>query len=102
MRAAEELDEARNNTTRDNSFYRGILLLGQKLAELGGALQLLIDIVRHNTGDHLGKVVIELGLCQHSELQLHIRCTYLSFQKRTTDFLFIRVAIRHSSLGGIG
>lgn len=49
----KELDETGNNTALDNTLDRGVLLLRQELAELGGRVKLALRIVRENARNHL-------------------------------------------------
>lgn len=41
----KEFDEARDDTTLDNTLDRGVLLLRQELAEFGGRVELTLRIV---------------------------------------------------------
>jgi hypothetical protein len=60
VRGSQELDETANNTGLDDLLNRGVTLLGKKLSELGGGLNLRIDLVREDALHHLGKVLIQL------------------------------------------
>jgi hypothetical protein len=62
VRGSQELDETANNTGLDDLLNRGVTLLGKKLSELGGGLNLRIDLVREDALHHLGKVLIQLRL----------------------------------------
>ncbi|KAI6766284.1 hypothetical protein HG530_007354 [Fusarium avenaceum] len=61
VRGSQELDEAANNTGLDHLLNRRVTLLGKKLSELGGGLNLRIDLVREDALHHLGKVLIQLN-----------------------------------------
>jgi hypothetical protein len=60
VRGAEELDKAADNTGLDNALNRGVALLGQQLAELGGSLNLLLNLIGEDTLHHLGEFDVEL------------------------------------------
>ena len=49
----KEFDEARDDSTLDNTLDRGVLLLRQELAEFGGRVKLTLRIVRENASNHL-------------------------------------------------
>jgi hypothetical protein len=49
----KELDETGHDTTLDNTLDRGVLLLGQELAELGRRVELTLRIIRKDTSNHL-------------------------------------------------
>ena len=53
MASLKELDETGHDTTLDNTLDRGVLLLGQELAELGGRVELALRIIRKDTSNHL-------------------------------------------------
>src|SRR3989344_1100674 len=50
----EELDEAGNDSGGDDLLDGGVALNREELPELGGALELLLGILGHHAGDHLG------------------------------------------------
>lgn len=60
MWRAEELDEAADNTGLDNLLDRWVSLLRKELSELGGGLNLEIDLVGENAGNHLWKILVQL------------------------------------------
>lgn len=66
VRRAKELDETGNDTGLDNTLDRGVALLGKQFAELGGGLNLLLNLIGENSLHHLGKLDVELNnpLCQ--------------------------------------
>ena len=49
----KELDEAGDDSTFDDTLDRGVLLLGQELAESGSRVELTLRIVRENASNHL-------------------------------------------------
>lgn len=57
----EELDEAGDDSALDNLLDRRVALLGKELAELGRAVELGVDAVRENAGDHLWQLLVELS-----------------------------------------
>lgn len=57
---SEEFDETADDTSLDDLLDRGVALLGEKLAELGGGVDLLFHLVGEDAGDHLGEVLVEL------------------------------------------
>lgn len=57
---AEKLDKATNDAGLDNLLNRRVALLAKQLSELGGRLNLLIDLTGEDTLDHLGKVLAQL------------------------------------------
>lgn len=60
VRGSQELDESGDDASLDNLLDRGVSLLGEKLSELGGGLDLEIDLFREDTGDHLREVLVQL------------------------------------------
>jgi hypothetical protein len=61
VRRAEELDETGNDTSLDNTLDRWVALLRKQFAELGGGLNLLLNLVGENSLHHLGKLDVELN-----------------------------------------
>lgn len=57
---AKEFDEATNDAGLDNLFDRRVTLLAEQLSKLGSRLNLLIDLIREDTLDHLGEVLAQL------------------------------------------
>lgn len=57
---AKEFDKAADNTGLDNLLNRWVSLLGEKLSELGGCLNLEVDLVGENTLNHLWKILVQL------------------------------------------
>lgn len=57
---AEKLHEAADNAGLDDLLDRWVSLLRKELSELGGGLNLEIDLVGQNAGNHLWKIFIQL------------------------------------------
>lgn len=57
---SQELDEAADDTGLDDLLDGRVPLLGQKLSELGGGLDLEIDLVGEDARNHLRKILIQL------------------------------------------
>lgn len=57
---SQEFDEAADDTGLDDLLNGRVPLLGQKLSELGGGLDLEIDLVGEDTRNHLRKILIQL------------------------------------------
>jgi hypothetical protein len=64
---SQKLDETANNASLNNLFDRWVALLGEKLSEFGGSLDLEVDLLGEDTFDHLREVLVQLvGIaCQH-------------------------------------
>jgi hypothetical protein len=60
VRGAKELDETSNNTGLDNTLDGGVALLGEQFAELGGSLNLFLNLVGEDTLHHLGELDVQL------------------------------------------
>lgn len=60
MGGTEKLDESGDNTTIDNAFDGGISFFGQNLAEFRSASELLLDIIRKHTRNHLWELLHNL------------------------------------------
>lgn len=60
VRGTEELDEAADNAGLDDLLDRWVSLLRKELSELGGGLNLKIDLVGQNAGNHLWKILVQL------------------------------------------
>lgn len=57
---SQEFDEAADDTGLDNLLDGRVPLLGQKLSELGGGLDLKIDLVGEDTRNHLREILVQL------------------------------------------
>jgi hypothetical protein len=60
MRRPEKIDESGDDARLDDLLNGWIALLAEELSELGGSLDLLIDLVGENALNHLRKVLVEL------------------------------------------
>jgi hypothetical protein len=60
MGGSQELDEAADNTGLDDLLDGRVPLLGQKLSELGGGLDLEVDLVGEDARNHLRKILVQL------------------------------------------
>lgn len=56
----EELDETSDDTALDNLLDGRVALLREKLAELGGRVELLVGLVREDSLDHRRELLEEL------------------------------------------
>jgi hypothetical protein len=61
VRGAEELDKAAHDARLDYALDGRVALLGQKLAELGRRLDLLVDLLREDALYHLGELLVQLA-----------------------------------------
>jgi len=59
---AEELDKAADDASFDDLLDRRVAFLRQELSELGGGLNLEIDLVREDALNHLREVLVQLYL----------------------------------------
>lgn len=57
---AEELDEAAHNASLDDLFDWRVALLAEQFAELGGGLDLSVNLFREDASHHLREVLVEL------------------------------------------
>src|SRR4029434_7579899 len=60
MGGPKELDKTAHDAGLDDLLDGRAALLAKQLAELGCGLDLEVDLVRKDAGDHLGEVLIEL------------------------------------------
>jgi hypothetical protein len=60
VRGSQELDEAADDTGLDDLLDGRVPLLGQKLSELGGGLDLEVDLVGEDARNHLRKILVQL------------------------------------------
>lgn len=60
VRGSQELDEAANDASLDDLLDGRVALLGQKLSELGGGLDLEVDLVGEDARNHLRKILVKL------------------------------------------
>ena len=68
---AQELYKSADNASLNNALDGRVALLRQELAELCGCLNLLVDLVGENALDHLGELLVELGLDVSNPEQRH-------------------------------
>jgi hypothetical protein len=62
MGRAQELDEAAHDAGLDDLLDRRVALFAEQFPELCGGLDLEVNLVREDAGDHLGEVLIELRI----------------------------------------
>lgn len=60
VRGSQELDEAANDASLDDFLDGRVALLGQELSELGGGLDLEVDLVGEDARNHLRKILVKL------------------------------------------
>lgn len=57
---SEEFNEAAHDTGLDDTLNGGVALLGEQFPELGGGLDLLVDLIGEDALNHLGELHIKL------------------------------------------
>lgn len=60
VRGSQELDEAANDASLDDFLDGRVALLGQELSELGGGLDLEVDLVGEDARNHLREILVKL------------------------------------------
>ena len=63
VRGTKKFDKSADNAGLNDLFDGGVSLLGEEFSELGGRLDLLVDLVREDTLDHLGEFFVQLYDC---------------------------------------